>query len=880
MPVDTNYNFYPIDALTEHLSANRPILTPNHRLARRIKLAWGRHNVAQGRAAWHTPTVMSLEHWWLACYRERVSQGDEMPSLLTTSQEQALWLSCVESSVELALLRPGAAAELAADAYRNLHLWDIDWCAEIQQFSFGEDTRLFPAWAAEFEKNLAQLGRALLPSLVPQLAAACPRDSLVLAEFDELPPLYLRALERQAGQITRYQQGRQQADCSLQPCDSHRGELEAAARWARECHRENPQQRIGILLPRLQSERREIERILHREFDSDPRNPASLPVNFSAGIPLADCGPVRAALALLQLPARDTGLADLAQVLHSRYRDQSELPREELAWENLARDAIDPVEPGLLRHALDRVSANTDASSRLGQVLLQAGQLREVRVARPTAEWPERFLALLGEFGWPGPGPLDSLEYQQVEEFHTALHGIGELEPLQAKMNYAGALSALEQVCAGSVFQAQTPDAPIQILGVLEAAGLQFDALWICCMAATEWPPAPSPNPFIPRQLQRAAGLPHADAGRELEYAARLLTHLRSSTVSLVASYARLEEEIAVPPSALVADMRIAEPLADRRWPDHWRQVAQSVELESFSIGEAPPVGSDEARLLRGGSSILRDQSQCPFRAFAKYRLDAVPLPAAQAGLGAAERGSILHEALFHLWGELDNSERLQGLDPAGRQELIDRSAETAIGSFRRGPGRRLGTALLALEQRRLAKLLLRWLEVESERAGFVVSAREQRHEICFGDLAITLRVDRVDSLPGGRHLLIDYKTGDAKTSLWLGERPEDPQIPLYAQVLDAGEVEGVSFAVLRHAQTEYRGLARSEQGPGIGADVAGVSAKSDVPVLDWEALQIHWRRVLESLAQEFLDGHAPVQPLYPARTCNYCGLEALCRVR
>ena len=29
-------NFYPVDSLLEHLAVNRPILTPNHRLARRM----------------------------------------------------------------------------------------------------------------------------------------------------------------------------------------------------------------------------------------------------------------------------------------------------------------------------------------------------------------------------------------------------------------------------------------------------------------------------------------------------------------------------------------------------------------------------------------------------------------------------------------------------------------------------------------------------------------------------------------------------------------------------------------------------------------------------------------------------------------------------
>lgn len=880
MPVDPDYNFYPIDSLVEHLSAGRPVITPNHRLARRIKLAWGRHQAALGNRAWKTPTVLSLEHWWQACYRERCLAGDELPLLLTPLQERALWLQTVQGSADLALLRPAAAAELAADAYRNLLLWQIDWREQSQQFSFGDDTRLFLDWADRYERRQAQIQRSTLPALVGQLAERCPVDCILLAEFDELPPLYSDALRKQAGQILQHRAGQQAASCRLQACDSHRGELEAAAHWAQQRHSEDPGRRIGILLPRLQAERREMERILQRVFESDPRVPSSLPVNFSAGIPLADCGPVRSALALLKLPLRDLDLPELAYILHSRYRDRRELELEQRAWLELANDAVDPVNPAALRRALDRAARRGEGQSQLARLLLATGQPRQLRSQHPAADWGERFATLLGEFGWPGAGPLDSLEYQQVEQFYATLSGLVELEPLQGKLDHATALTALEQACAGAVFQAQTPDAPIQVLGVLEAAGLQFDELWICGMAAGEWPPSPNPNPFIPRQLQRGAGMPHADANRELAYASRLMDHLRTSTAFLTASYARLEDEVVLPPSALVADFPAAQPIPDSSWPANWNDIHASAELVPVTLGSAPPVSATEAEALRGGSAILGDQAQCPFRAFAYHRLGARPLPDPQPALNAAERGAILHEALQHLWGKLESSAQLRALDETSRSSVVEESAETAIGSFRQGRGRYHAVALLELERRRLCDLLRRWLEVEQQRSEFVVSAREQRHEIGFGDLVITLRVDRVDSLPNGRKLLIDYKSGDVKPKRWLGQRPEDPQLPLYTQLLEPGQVEGISFAVLRHSATEYRGLARSQQGPGIAADIAGSTGKTDAEVEDWDALQAHWSRVLEGLAQEFLAGKATVDPLDQRKTCSFCGLEALCRIR
>jgi probable DNA repair protein len=824
---------------------------------------------------------MSLEHWWLACYRQRSLAGDILPGLLTPIQERAVWLRCVESGQELALLRPGGAAELAAEAYRNLQLWGIDWQSGSieQEFRFGEDSRLFLKWARRFEQLLEELGLATLPALVPLLADRCAQDSLVLAEFDELPPLYRESLERQAGTVMRHRLGEREAACSLQACDSSVGELEAAGRWAADQHRANPMARIGILHPRLQTHRLAFERILQREFGSDPRKPDTLPVNFSAGVPLIDCGPVRSALGLLALPVRDIPLAELAQLLHSRFRSRAELELEELAWQALGFDGCDPVTPAMLRHALGDAQAGTGQRIAILSLLLEQGQLRVQRAQRAAAEWPERFVELLGRFGWPGSGPLDSLEYQQVEQFYDALAGLSQLAPLGDALNHAAALAALEQICARRVFQPQTADAPVQVLGLLEAAGLQFDKLWICGMTATDWPPPPSPNPFIPFALQRIAKMPHADSQRELDYASQLLAHLRACAGELIASYARQQDESTTPPTAMVADFVEREPVQDALWPAHWARSGSAVELVPFVEEAAPALRPDETERVAGGSAIISDQARCPFRAFARHRLGAAPLPEPEPALSAAERGSLLHDALYELWRTLENSENLRKLDAAGRASLSARSAGVALDGFRQRSRRLHSAALLEIEERRLADLLCHWLAVELQRADFIVTELERKHELSLGGLLLTLRVDRIDTLANGRKLLIDYKSGDPTPRSWLEDRPEDPQLPLYTLLLEPEAVEGVSFAVLRETDVAYRGLARSDQGPGISADVEKATARAAVPLEDWDALQAHWNRTLSSLAREFLEGRAVVAPLDPRRTCRYCGLEALCRI-
>ena len=46
----------------------------------------------------------------------------------------------------------------------------------------------------------------------------------------------------------------------------------------------------------------------------------------------------------------------------------------------------------------------------------------------------------------------------------------------------------------------------------------------------------------------------------------------------------------------------------------------------------------------------------------------------------------------------------------------------------------------------------------------------------------------------------------------------------------------------------------------------------------DWQELNAQWADHLQRLAQEFVQGHARVDPL-SGNSCQWCGLQPLCRV-
>lgn len=176
-----------------------------------------------------------------------------------------------------------------------------------------------------------------------------------------------------------------------------------------------------------------------------------------------------------------------------------------------------------------------------------------------------------------------------------------------------------------------------------------------------------------------------------------------------------------------------------------------------------------------------------------------------------------------------------------------------------------------------------RWLEVELTRAPFTVEAVEQRRTVRIGGLSLSIQLDRVDQV-AGRRLLIDYKSGNTSRAGWFGERPDEPQLPLYALALDAdghqhGSVAALCFARLRRAQEGFDGIGEDETWmPGLKA--LGAQAKSAGPhrdFADMTELKAHWAQVLTALAEEFASGQARVDPKPLA--CRYCDVRALCRV-
>jgi ATP-dependent helicase/DNAse subunit B len=299
-------------------------------------------------------------------------------------------------------------------------------------------------------------------------------------------------------------------------------------------------------------------------------------------------------------------------------------------------------------------------------------------------------------------------------------------------------------------------------------------------------------------------------------------------------------------------------------------QVLGTAKLELLDDARLPPLA--DSGVISGGTAILKSQSACPFQAQARYRLLARSLESPHPGMDRRTSGMIIHEALDQLWRRWRNRDGLINAEH-WRQQVSDAVGQ-AIRRLRLGD-RKNRSAMLEIEHGRLCRLISALIEQEREREDFEIIDSEKSVEIDLPGLTLRTRSDRLDRTASGATLIIDYKSGLARVADWLGERPVDPQLLIYA-VGSKAPVDGLAFAILKAGQIGYRGISTA---PGEIPGVKSIDATRGLPegVAEWDDLVDYWRKAVHGLAGEFTAGHAAVAPRDQS-VCRYCDLTALCR--
>jgi ATP-dependent helicase/nuclease subunit B len=251
--------------------------------------------------------------------------------------------------------------------------------------------------------------------------------------------------------------------------------------------------------------------------------------------------------------------------------------------------------------------------------------------------------------------------------------------------------------------------------------------------------------------------------------------------------------------------------------------------------------------VARLSGSAYEDLRRCPYRFFALRQLKLQGADELDLTLDKRDFGNWLHLVLKHFHESLQATPTP---DLAAQQALIDAAALRA-------------NAELGLSQSEFLPFAAAWPRV---RAGYLQwLAAHQATGTCFveaeawkqtplGTLTLVGKIDRIDRLPDGSALVIDYKTEAPNTTAQRIKTPlEDTQLAFYAALLVDDTLAGAYINV---------------------GEKEGTRAYAQEDIVDLRD------QLLEAIASDMarIDAAAPMPALGAGKACDFCDARGLCR--
>jgi probable DNA repair protein len=886
------------------------------RAARALRRRYNWQHRAAGSHGWRTPQILAWEPWLKTLWDAAILCGAESRVLLNDAQETELWRQVLaRDAAATQTMSIAGLAKQAQQAWDAMNRYRITLKDVRNDGSI--DAQAFSRWVIELEKIFRRFSfisscqiEAALASVVRGGNLQLPK-TVFLVGFDRTMPsqnLLIDAFRAQNCDVQLVELEPAADEPASPPIVVYARtldqEIASAASWIRATLLENPGQRIGVVAPVLGELRGRIDaafrRVLAPSSMDIHASSVRLPYEFSLGTPMHRIPAIRTALTLLQwletaLLAEEiswlvvhggfgSGPSDTRAILDKRFRERDFQLGGPVSFFSFLQwlSAFGNKEDGSpLRRTLERVALTA--------------KRQNLKKNRSYADWREGIEELLAAADWNLLTAIDSAEYQLLRRWNGLLNELSSLSAVAGPVSFSAALDKLKTLAANMLFILETQNAPVQILGASEAAGLTFDSIWWINAQVTSWPIHGHVQPFLPWGVQRAVHMPYADPTTDAAFALRVTKRIFASAKTVIASFALQESdptaasthvpspEIAVSP--VVRDVFPNAPLVavEDFFPDQIPAQADANTSALQTVEEEPAVPFQGSQ-VRGGVTFLKQQAACPFRAFAELRLGTEPLAEPENGLLPAVQGTILHEVLQNFWDEMQSQEKLLESTEDRLRQMLHGHIQSALRRFFEHADEPWQKSLLEIEANRIEDRLLAWLEVEKQRSGFTVLKTEDTLEhMHLGGVELRCRIDRIDRVEQGI-VLMDYKAGDVSSNACDGERPDEPQLPAYAVLRQASGTEekplaGIAFAGLHPKNVDFTVIGSL---PGIFPAVPGRTnnKRANLSPEEMQRQREEWRTTLTRLAEDFLAGVAVVDPKKGNETCRYCAQSLLCRIR
>ncbi|MEJ7929576.1 PD-(D/E)XK nuclease family protein [Ramlibacter sp. AN1015] len=472
------------------------------------------------------------------------------------------------------------------------------------------------------------------------------------------------------------------------------------------------------------------------------------------------------------------------------WRERMRQPRPLAGWLDTLRDLLQTVQ---LWDLLEADSAGAQLVSELG--------LSEDPALRPWAQWPQaqRRMGLAEFTGWVN----ETLE-------------------------------------AGSFLPDRGGQEEVVVLPFSQLLGRRFAALVVPGCDEVRLDAAPEPPGDWTTAQREALGLPQRE---QLARAVRggWRHAMRMPRVDLLVRRCDDSGEPLLP-SPLVQELALAGFLQEGDDP----RAARALVAAAVTAPAPDAAGLPLAQL---SASAYEDLRRCPYRFHALRQLGLHEADEIDADLDKRDFGNWLHEVLlrFHLALQAHPGEA----DPAGRLRLIDEAADQASRSLLLPEGEFLPFAAAWPQVRDGYLQALATFEADH---GARFDSAESEHEIQLGPVRLVGRIDRIDRLPDGRRMVMDYKTeSDTVTAARVKNPSEDTQLAFYAALLEDDTLRAA------YVNVGERGITR---------------------VIEQE--QVHEARdaLVEGILHDLsrIAGGAPLPALGEGQVCEWCAARGLCR--
>ncbi len=756
-------------------------------------------SLERGLAAWEPLPLATLGHWQAGLCRSLW-----LPRAVASPlQRLVIWRQALEAGPSLEGAAPDLTwAQALDEAYSLLsrhHLPVVE--PDPQDSPLVSWRRRLMGIYQEISRDAGFLPEGELPGYLLQALDAgritLPQQLLVVGLETPAPveDAWLQAVARRIPVVHLQVKGNPAAVKQAVVLPDPRQEVEWAAARLLELAAEGiAPHRLALTSPDLTSYLPELRRVL-KELLGPPGAPSGWAYNFSQGPALADTAFLPAALLPLKFVSGGELREDLVSLLLSPYYGVFQAYQHQLPlWDRVFRERR--VERGW--QALSRAAAQADPTGDSREVLAALDQV--FQILRPAVGRGREWTARLRQ-AWrllKFPQGMDEAERAQwgrlaalLEELENALAAtaLTALE-FQEWLN----LGARRVLLPGEGVQ----DAGLQVLGLLEMRGLDFDHVLCLGMNSGVFPPPPRPLPLLSAaERQKTLGGTYQS---QHHFARELYDTFLAAAPRITLTRPRTANEEEGVATSMFEGSWHEEEIAPLSRP-HRAWLRSPIALAALAAAGRPglPPETEGPVSIPLPAEISLTQAQTALRCACRFLMEVLlqvrELPDIEAGIPPVERGDRLHKVLARFagefkqildkqgyWGDAEDEQARELLAAAVRALLADRGADL---HWEAEWDRWLGKE----------GLLWQWLLRERERhhEGWRWLAMEERFTDLQGPewpFRLKGRIDRIDHHRDEGLILWDYKTGEIPGVKKVFEEGEEFQLPGYLAAVKQERVE------------------------------------------------------------------------------------------